>query len=145
MPYPIRAAFSGLPKRLFPGVICLSIAAHAVALDPAQDYSIFCPSPSHISTKYALYKRDTSRSKRMPGIVRCSKNGDVRISVPGDAPGRYRVRFYDQENVFLFEVRQIRDPLLIVEKFNFRRAGVFQYEVFRDSVLIEKDRFRINR
>jgi len=81
----------------------------------------------------------------MPGIVRCSKNGDVRISVPGDAPGRYRVRFYDQENVFLFEVRQIRDPLLIVEKFNFRRAGVFQYEVFRDSVLIEKDRFRINR
>ena len=58
--------------------------------------------------------------------------------------GRYRVRFYDEENILLFEIRQIRDPLLIVEKYNFRCAGVFQYEVYRDNELVEKNSFRIN-
>ncbi|HVS98446.1 MAG TPA: hypothetical protein VHE54_18265 [Puia sp.] len=145
MPYPNHAALRGLPKRLFSGVICLLLTVSANALDPAQFYSVSCAWPGHISGKYALYKRDTSRDNGVPGIVRVAKNGDILIAVPSDGSGHYRVRFYDGENIFLFEVRQVRDALLIVEKYNFRRAGVYQYEVYRDSEQIERNSFRINR
>lgn len=121
----------------------LLTAVNANALDPAQVYSVPGPSLPHISWKSALYERDTTRGKDVPGIVRCAKNGDVVITVPLIAAGQYWIRFYDEEGILLFEIRQIRDPLLIVEKYNFRRAGVFQYEVYRDSQLVEKNSFHI--
>jgi len=145
MPYPIPAVSGGLPKRLLTGMTALLIAVGANAIDPAQDYSVSGALPGHISLENALYNRDTSRENRNPGIVRCSKNGDILITVPRDVSGRYRIRFYDEENLLLFEIRQISDPLLIVEKYNFRRAGIFQYEVYRNSELVEKSSFRINR
>jgi hypothetical protein len=122
----------------------LSPAISAYAIDPGQDYSLTPPYWSHISGKSALYNKDTSRECLHPRIVRSAKNGDIQISVPADAMERYRIRFYDEENILLFEIRQIRDPLLIVEKYNFRCAGVFQYEVYRDNELVEKNSFRIN-
>ena len=143
MPYPIRAATGGLRKHWLSGIPALLVAVSANALDPAQVYSASYASWSHISVKNTLYHGDTSRQNRIPGIVRCAKNGDIVITVPADALGRYRIRFYNEENILLFEIRQIRDPLLIVEKYNFRRAGVFQYEVYRDSELVEKNSFRI--
>lgn len=145
MPYPIKAVPGGLPKRLFSGVAGLLLVVGANALDPAQDYSVSGAPPGHISQIYALYNRDTPRKNGSSWIVRCTRNGDIVISVPRDKPGKYRIRFYDQDKLLLFEVRQIRDPLLIVEKYNFRRAGVFQYEVYRDNELVERNSFRIDR
>lgn len=145
MPYPMPAVSGGLPKRLLTGITGLLIGVGVYAIDPAQDYSGSSAPPGHISPKYTLYVRDTSRETHSAGIVRCTKNGDIVITVPPDISGQYRVRFYDEENLLLFEIRQISDPLLIVEKCNFRRAGVFQYEVFRNSELVEKNSFRINR
>jgi hypothetical protein len=144
MPYPISAVSGGLPKRLLTGIAGLLIAVGAGAIDPAQDYSDYGAPPGHIFSNSALYLRDSSRKQGCSGIVRCTSNGDIVITVPRDVPGEYRVRFYDEQNLLLFEIRQIRDPLLIVEKYNFRRAGIFQYEVFRDSKLVEKKHFRIN-
>lgn len=144
MPYPIKAVPGGLPKRLFCGITGLLLAVGAHALDPAQDYSVSGAPPGHISPIYALYNRDTPTEDLSSGIVRCTASGDIVITIPRDKPGKYRIRFYDEERLLLFEVRQIRDPLLIVEKYNFRRAGVFQYEVYRDNELVERNSFRID-
>ena len=122
-------------------ILLLTIEAKA---DPDQEnYSarIICP---HISPQSALYDLDTSFMRRHLGIVHHEKNGDVVITVPAGDPGHYRIRFFDGSNVLLFEIRQINEPLLIVEKYNFRHAGQFQYELFRDNSLIEKSSFRIN-
>jgi hypothetical protein len=145
MPYPIMAAAFCLPKRMLSGMTGLLLAIGAYALDPAQDYSVPGVSPGHISNIYALYRGGTPREPVVSGIVRCTKNGDIAITIPRDVPGKYRVRFYNEENLLLFEVRQIRDSLLIVEKYNFRHAGVFEYEVYRDNKLVERNSFRINR
>jgi hypothetical protein len=77
------------------------------------------------------------------GIVRHEQNGDVVILVPSGSAGHYKVRFFDESNALLFEVRQITEAPLIVEKVNFLHAGVFQYELYHDNNLIEKSRFRI--
>ena len=77
-------------------------------------------------------------------IVRHEKNGDVVIAVPSRFLGRYRIRFFGEDNGLLFEIRQIQDPLLIVEKYNFGHAGLFRYELYRDNNLVERSSFRIN-
>ena len=79
------------------------------------------------------------------GYVHRNANGDLVITVPRNTTGRYKIRFFDEHGTLLFEIRQIRDPLLIVEKYNFEHAGQFFYELYRDAVLIEKMSFSIRR
>ena len=140
MPYPI----SGYGKTLFSGVAALLLTIGAKAAVLPKNYCGSDPLFPHISSNYALYKRDTSLEHRRSGIVRNERNGDVVITVPAGSNGRYKVRFFGQDNVLLFEVRQIRDSPLIIEKVNFAHAGIFQYELYRDNYLIEKSSFRIN-
>lgn len=140
MPYPIP----GPGKRLFSGIAALFLIVGAKAAIVPKNY---CGSGSvfaHISATYSLSKRDTSLEHRRSGIVRNERNGDVVITVPAGSSGRYKVRFFNRDNVLLFEVRQIRDSPLIIEKVNFVHAGIFQYELYRDNHLIEKNSFRIS-
>ena len=92
----------------------------------------------------ALYTRDSALTNGHSGVIRSARNGDIVIALPADAMGRYRVRFFDDKNVLLFEIRQIRDPLLIIEKYNFGHAGRFRYELYRDNGLVEKESFLIS-
>lgn len=140
MPYPL----SGPGKHLFSGVITLLMTFGAKAALVPQNYCGSDPVFPHNSRNYALYPGDTSLGRRHSGIVRNERNGDVVITVPRDSYGRYKVRFLGQNNVLLFEVRQIRESPLIVEKVNFVHAGIFQYELYRDNCLIEKNSFRIS-
>jgi hypothetical protein len=104
---------------------------------------------SHISGISTLYtiKKDTGwlrpAEERIPSkYVRKEKNGDLAIIVP-ITRGKYKIRFFDDRGQFLFGIRQIRDSLLIVERVNFRHAGFFQYELYKDNVLVERNPFII--
>lgn len=139
MSYPLPRA----GKRLFSGVALALLAIGVKAAVPPKkigDCALICP---HISPVYALYKRDSSLDEKRTGIVRHEQNGDVVIVVPSGSAGHYKVRFFDESNALLFEVRQITEAPLIVEKVNFLHAGIFQYELYHDNSLIEKSRFRI--
>jgi len=92
----------------------------------------------------ALYTSDTVLTVGHSGVIRHARNGDIVIALPADALGRYRVRFFDDKNMLLFEIRQIRDPLLIIEKYNFGHAGRFRYELYRDDGLVENESFQIS-
>ncbi|HVW61780.1 MAG TPA: hypothetical protein VHC48_17125 [Puia sp.] len=110
-------------------------------------YSSTCNSHiSGISTLYILGK-DTGwlspAEERIPSrYVRKEKNSDLVIVVPV-VRGKYKIRFFDDRDQFLFEIKQIRDSLLIVEKVNFRHAGLFQYELYKESALVERNLFII--
>lgn len=104
---------------------------------------------SHNSRNSPLYDRDTvllnNRDLPGAGFIRRERNGDLVIMVPNLGREKYRIRFFDDDNNFLFEVRQIRDPLLIVEKYNFQHAGMFHYELYRENLLIERSTFLIRK
>lgn len=73
------------------------------------------------------------------------KSGLLHIELT-DAPRKaYKVRFYEEDKTFLFEVRDIRDQILLIDKANFQHAGWFLYELFDNSVIIEKNRFFIGK
>lgn len=129
---------------------------------PAQNYFHSTPPGSHIFGNYPLYMYSgdtallnngdrsgaTVREAHGPasaGFIRRERNGDLVIAIPNVARERYKIRFFDDDNHFLFEVRQIRDPLLIVEKYNFQHTGSFQYELYRENVLIERNTFLIRK
>jgi len=99
---------------------------------------------SNFAGKKTLYSRDTALTNRASGIVRHQRNGDIVITPPADALERYRIRFFDDKQSLLFEIRQIHDPLLIIEKYNFGHAGRFVYELYKDNGLVERVSFKID-
>jgi len=108
----------------------------------AGHVSNYSPGGNQNPFENALYTEDTAR-RLHSGIVR-QKNGDIVIVLPQDAMGRYKIRFLDEKERLLFEIREIRDPVLIIEKYNFGHAGLFLFELFRDNGLVEKGTFRIS-
>ncbi|HVU54314.1 MAG TPA: hypothetical protein VHD83_04630 [Puia sp.] len=133
--------------------VVLLLATVAKANDADFYYSY--PRCSHISGIYPLYSidkvysidKDTgwlspAEERIASKYVRREKNSSLTIVVPASR-GRYKIRFFDQQEQFLFEIGYIRDSLLIVEKMNFRHAGLFQYELFKDNTLVEKNSFII--
>jgi len=113
------------------------------------DFYHSCSRYRHISGIYPLYiiDKDTgwlsqAEERIASKYVRREKNSSLTIVVPFSR-GRYKIRFFDRGEQFLFEIGHIRDSLLIVEKVNFRHAGLFQYELFKNDVLVERNTFII--
>ena len=129
--------------------LATAVLLTTVAKANKADFYYSYPRCSHISGFYPLYNivKDTGwlspEEERIASeYVRREKNSSLRIVVPLSR-GSYKIRFFDQREQFLFEIGHIRDSLLIVEKVNFRHAGLFQYELFKDDMLVEKNSFII--
>jgi hypothetical protein len=55
------------------------------------------------------------------------------------------VKFYDENDNFLFEIKNLKDQSLIVDKTNFYHAGWFKFELYVDEKLKEKHKFYIEK
>ena len=75
--------------------------------------------------------------------VVANKDGLVRISLTDFNNKKYSIRFYEDDNTFLFELKDIKDSSLMLEKSNFYRSGWFKSELYESDKLIEKNRFFI--
>lgn len=150
MSYPFSFSAKG---QFFPFLIG-ALLANTPAGARCEKISYY-PSPlSHISSIYPLYiSKDTGWLKLPDGspemppsrYVRREKNSALVIVLPDAGRGKYRLRFLDADNHMIYEIRNIRDSMLIVEKCNFQRAGAFQYELFRNNILVEKNTFIIKK
>lgn len=68
------------------------------------------------------------------------KYGNIQVSLP-EAPKRhYAVKFFDENDKLLFELSEIRDPALILDKTNFHHSGWFTFELYDGSQLKEKNK-----
>jgi hypothetical protein len=71
------------------------------------------------------------------------KDNHVIINLP-DAPNKkYAVKFFDDNGNALFELKQIAEPYLILEKVNFIRSGWYHFELYHNGELEEKHKFFI--
>ncbi|MEP7163790.1 MAG: hypothetical protein ABI741_03800 [Ferruginibacter sp.] len=63
-----------------------------------------------------------------------------------DAPfKKYSVKFFDENDNFIFELTKLREEFLIVEKVNFVHSGWFHFQLFENGKLIEKNKFFIGK
>jgi len=65
-------------------------------------------------------------------------DGNVNIKLPDAAEKRYSVKFFETDGSFLFEIPQIKEPFLILEKAIFLHAGWFNFEIYQEGKAYEK-------
>ncbi len=65
-------------------------------------------------------------------------DGNVNIRLPQAPQKKYSVKFFEPTGAFLFEVEQVMEPFLILEKAIFMHAGWFNFEIYEDGKLLEK-------
>lgn len=73
------------------------------------------------------------------------KDNNIIIYLPEAETKRYTVKFFDENDVFLFDLNKITETYLIMERVNFLHAGWFHFEVYENGKLIEKNKFQIAR
>lgn len=87
-----------------------------------------------------------------PGVVRrndfipsfyvyTNKDGYLFINLPDAEKKKYHIKFYEDDDTFLFELKNIKEPALTLDKTNFMHAGWFKFELYNDDKLIEKNKF----
>jgi hypothetical protein len=80
---------------------------------------------------------------RVSPYVFTAKYGNIHVSLP-DAPQKhYTVKFFDDTNKLLFELSEIKDPSLILDKTNFQHSGWFRFELYESGQLKEKNKLFI--
>ena len=73
------------------------------------------------------------------------KDGNVRINLPDDEDNKYRIRFFEEDQTFLFELKDIKTRTFRIDKSNFYHSGWFRFELYENEKLIEKHRFFLEK
>ncbi|MEO7923941.1 MAG: hypothetical protein ABIR30_09695 [Chitinophagaceae bacterium] len=74
------------------------------------------------------------------------RDGYVRISLPDEEkPKKYSIRFFDEGQSFLFELKDIKEKDFKLDKTNFFHAGWFRFELYEDEKLIERHKFYLEK
>ncbi len=75
--------------------------------------------------------------------VYTGKGYNVILSLPDASKKKYSVKFFEDDGTFLFEIKKIDEAYLTLDKVNFRHAGLFKFELYRDGALIERHKVYI--
>ena len=77
--------------------------------------------------------------------VYTNKDGYVFINLPDAEKQKYHIKFYEEDESFLFELKNIKQAGLTLDKANFMHAGWFLFELYNDEKLIEKHKFYLSK
>lgn len=66
------------------------------------------------------------------------RDGNIKIYLPEAASKKYALKFFEEDSNEVFEIRQIRESVLLVDKANFIHSGWFVFELYEDGRLKEK-------
>ncbi|ANE50205.1 hypothetical protein [Flavisolibacter tropicus] len=77
--------------------------------------------------------------------VYTNKEGYVYINLPDADSKKYSIKFFEENNTPLFEIKPIKDKALTLDKANFIHAGWFNFELYDDDKLVERHKFYLNK
>jgi hypothetical protein len=77
--------------------------------------------------------------------VYTNKEGYVFINLPDAPQKKYSLKFFEEDGSFLFEIKNIKDKGLTLDKANFYHAGWFNFELYNDEKLVEKHKFYLSK
>lgn len=71
-------------------------------------------------------------------LVYTGRDNNVIVSLPGASKKKYSIKFFEENGPLIFELYKITEPYLILEKANFLHAGIFDFELYENGILLEK-------
>jgi hypothetical protein len=80
---------------------------------------------------------------KISNYVFAAKDGNINISLPDATTKKYSVKFLEIDSSPLFDIKEIKDVFLIVDKTNFIHSGWFRFELYENGKLKEKNRLFI--
>jgi len=78
-------------------------------------------------------------------FIYTGKDNNVIIDLHEISGSKYSIKFFDEKDNPVFEIRKVTEPYLIIEKVNFRHAGWFYFILYDNGILKEKNQFYIPR
>jgi hypothetical protein len=93
--------------------------------------------------KPLIVKEEYKEVYKASVYVFTGRYGNIHLALPEAAKRHYTVKFFDENNKLLFELSEIKDPALIVDKTNFHHFGWFHFELYDGDQLKEKNKFFI--
>jgi hypothetical protein len=73
------------------------------------------------------------------------KDNNIVISLLNTATIKYSIKFFDEKESFLFEIKRVKEDIMIIEKVNFVRTGWYRFELYENGELIENNKFQITK
>ncbi|MGZ5191743.1 MAG: hypothetical protein ACXWCZ_12075 [Flavisolibacter sp.] len=77
--------------------------------------------------------------------VYTNKDGYVFINLPDADRKKYHIKFFETDNSFLFEIKSIKESGLTLDKTNFLHSGWFNFELYDNEKLVEKNKFYLSK
>ncbi len=72
-----------------------------------------------------------------------NRDGLVQITLNDFQQKKYSIKFFEDDDSFLFEIKNIKEGSFLLDKSNFYHSGWFKSELYDDGKLLEKNRFFI--
>jgi hypothetical protein len=94
---------------------------------------------------YIEVYREPKEVYKISPFVYAGKDGNISIMLADCKTKKYMVAFYETDSTLVMEVKDIKDPVLIIDKTNFGHSGWFRFELYEDGKLLEKNKFLIPR
>ncbi len=96
-----------------------------------------------IDSSMVLRLRNSVETNYPSNRVFTGKQNSLIIHLPAALFKRYDIKFFNEESAPIFEIKNIKEDYLIIEKENFVHSGWFYFEIYEDGKLIEKNKFLI--
>lgn len=77
------------------------------------------------------------------GFIFTNNEGNLVIALPDVNKKKFSLNVLTKEGTPVFEMKNIKEPLLQIDKSNFYKSGWFKYELYEAGRLREKNRFYI--
>lgn len=71
------------------------------------------------------------------------KDNNIIVNLPDAVKKKYHAKFLDEKNKLLFELTYLNEDYFIIEKVNFLHGGWFNFELYENGKLIERNKFYI--
>ncbi len=78
-------------------------------------------------------------------FVFTGKDGNITISLPNVSEKKYHIKFFEEDLTPLFEINEVKESPLTLDKTNFVHGGWFRFELYENGQLKERHKFYISK
>jgi hypothetical protein len=72
-----------------------------------------------------------------------SRDGYINVSLPAINERKYSLKFFEEDGTSLFEIHNVKESPLVLDKASFIHSGWFVFELYEDNKLKEKNKFYV--
>jgi len=126
--------------------IFIQLQGASYSFTPAKTPEILATPPPAVIQAEAAVSAPKRKPEWEPSThIYTDDYGNVRVDFPLITGKKYVVRFFDDQQNFLFELPDVKERPLTIDKSNFLHAGWFNFVLYEDGVITERNKFLLSR